>query len=43
MTWSPGFSRLDTCRDSSILPEKPDPAEAGTPVQWMSGLKIQIS
>jgi len=33
MTGSPGFSRLDTCRDSSILPEKSDPAEAGTPVQ----------
>jgi hypothetical protein len=31
-SWNPGFSRLDACRDSGILPEKPDPAEAGTPI-----------
>jgi len=31
MTGSPGFSRLDACRDSGILPGTPDPTEAGTP------------
>ncbi len=43
MTWSPGFSRWDTCWDSGILPETPDPAEAGTPNPTMSGLKFQTS
>jgi len=30
---SPGFRRWDACLGSSILSGKPDPAEAGTPVQ----------
>jgi len=42
-SWSPGFSRLDTCLGSGILPETPDPAKAGTPIQRMSALKIQRS
>jgi hypothetical protein len=41
MTWSPGFSRLNTCQGSGILPETPDSAEAESPIQRMSELKIQ--
>jgi len=41
-TQSPGFSRLNACLGSGILPRKPDPAEAGTP-NAMSGLEFQHS
>jgi hypothetical protein len=34
MTGSPGFSRWHTCQDSGLLPGKPGPAEAGTPVMF---------
>jgi hypothetical protein len=35
---SPGFSRWNTCRGRSLLPGKPDPATAGTPVGRRSGV-----
>jgi len=31
---NPGFSRWDACQDCGLLPETPEPAEAGTPVGW---------
>jgi hypothetical protein len=30
-SWNSGFSRLNVCLGSGILPGKPGPAEAGTP------------
>jgi hypothetical protein len=35
---SPGFSRWNICRGRSLLPGKPDPAKAGTPVGRRSGV-----